>query len=189
MKDENYLSIDIETDGPIPGLNSMLSLGAVIIYADGSEGPMWTCNFKPLPWADPNPDTLLWWGKQPEAWQAATGNQEDFAVATQNFRRWLDGKMPPRLIAAAWPATFDFAFINYYLHSFTGGNPLGFACIDLRSLIWGLQRSRGYYTMAEKDINNLAAETTPGLRSHVALDDAREQGQLLAAVLRRLRDE
>ena len=34
--DEYYVSIDIEADGPAPGLNSMLSLGAAAFTADGA---------------------------------------------------------------------------------------------------------------------------------------------------------
>ena len=51
-------------------------------------------------------------------------------------------RLPGKPIAVAWPATFDFAFVNYYCHRFSAGNPLGFAALDIRSYANGLAGSR-----------------------------------------------
>ena len=45
---EVYVSTDVEADGPIPGPNSMLSLGSVALRADGSLVDEFTVNLQPL---------------------------------------------------------------------------------------------------------------------------------------------
>ena len=47
--DEYYVSIDIEADGPAPGLNSMLSLGAAAFTADGALVDTFSANLEALP--------------------------------------------------------------------------------------------------------------------------------------------
>ena len=49
MSKEIYFSIDVETDGPIPGPNSLLSLGAVALDNQGNELGTFYRNFKTLP--------------------------------------------------------------------------------------------------------------------------------------------
>ena len=62
-KEEIYCSIDIETDGPIPPDNSMLSLGAAAFNKNGDLISTFSVNFKTLPHAVPNQDTTNWWAK------------------------------------------------------------------------------------------------------------------------------
>ena len=68
--DECYVSIDIEADGPAPGLNSMLSLGAAAFAGDGTLADTFSANLETLPEAREDPKTMRWWAKQPEAWAA-----------------------------------------------------------------------------------------------------------------------
>ena len=63
MSKEVYISIDIEADGPIPGGNSMLSLGAAAFeLGSGNRTPidLYEVNLQPLPTATPDPDTMAW---------------------------------------------------------------------------------------------------------------------------------
>ena len=46
--EECYVSIDIEADGPAPGLNSMLSLGAAAFTSDGALAQTFSVNLEPL---------------------------------------------------------------------------------------------------------------------------------------------
>ena len=88
---EIYFSVDIETDGPIPGQNSMLSLGAVALDGHGNELSTYTVNFTELPGARPDPDTMEWWAKQPAAVvEAARGNPQNPRSATVMFREWVE---------------------------------------------------------------------------------------------------
>lgn len=184
---ELYVSLDIETDGPVPGMNSMLALGASAFTKDGTPRGLWYHTFYPLLDAAPNPATMEWWKTQPEAWAEVERDRRWPHKMMPNFVEWLDSlkhKDSEKLVAAAWPAAFDFSFVNYYCHRFVGRNPLGFACLDIRSLAQGLTYSRGYYDLRENQIKELQGQVdNTDLRPHVALDDAIGQGRLLVALL------
>lgn len=190
-----YVSIDIETTGPAPGLYSMISLGAAAFTRDGDELDTWSQNLAELSAieaersaaASRHPDTMAWWATQPEAWALATRAQQRPGNAMASFVAWVE-RLDGKPVAAAWPAAYDFAFINWYCHRFTGGNPLGYACLDIRSLAQGLTYSRGYYDLRENQIKAMREEVdTGGLTEHVAVDDAIKQGRLLVALLKRTR--
>jgi hypothetical protein len=179
---EVFVSVDIESDGPAPGLNSMLALGAVAFSQDGEELDDWYLTLDPLPDAEPSPDTMAWWDTQPEAWAEVSSSRWDPEVAIPLFAAWCEG-LPGKPVAVAWPAAFDFAFVNYYCHRFHGSNPLGFGALDIRSYANGLAGYRSYYGLPEKQVRAMAGEVdTRGLRPHVAVDDAREQGRLFMAL-------
>jgi len=180
-----YVSIDIESTGPAPGIYSMISLGAAAFERDGAKLGTWSANVHELPDAIRHPDTMAFWEQHPDAWAQATENPQFPIGAMHAFETWVV-RLGGKPIAAAWPAAFDFAFVNYYCHRFLGHNPLGYACLDIRSLAQGLTYSRGYYDLRENQIKAMRNEVDrEGLMEHVAVDDAVEQGRLLVAMLRR----
>ena len=67
---EIYISTDVETDGPIPGPHSMLSLGSAAYTADKRLLSTFSANLETLPGASAHPQTAAWWATQPEAWGA-----------------------------------------------------------------------------------------------------------------------
>jgi 3'-5' exoribonuclease-like protein len=184
---ELYISIDIETDGPAPGLNSMLALGAAAFGLDGSEGLQWYSAITPLPGAVRDPDTMAWWRQKSQraAWQEVNTDPEEPGRAIASFVEWLENDLRGyRLIAVGWPIAFDFAFVNYYCHKFTGRNPLGFAGLDIRSYANGLANHPQYYSLPEASVWKMAGgePDSSGLRPHHALDDAIGQGRLFTAL-------
>jgi hypothetical protein len=183
---EMFISIDVETDGAAPGVNSMLALGAAAFAQDGSEVATWYSTLYPLDGAAQNDETMQWWAGQPEAWAEVSRDRRTPAKAIPAFVEWCEDlyrEHRVKLIAVAWPAAFDFAFINYYCHRFAGRNPLGFACLDIRSYANGLARYQDYYGLPEKRVRAMAGEVDKtGLREHVAVDDAIEQGRLFMAL-------
>jgi hypothetical protein len=70
MMREIYLSTDVETDGPIPGDYSMLSLGSAAYLPDKTLLDTFEVNLEALPQAKSDPETMEWWSRQPEAWAA-----------------------------------------------------------------------------------------------------------------------
>jgi hypothetical protein len=163
---EVIVSIDIESDGPAPGLNSMLALGAAAFSQDDTELDCWYYTLDPLPGASRNPETMAWWKTQPEAWAEVTSSTWNPVIAVPLFARWCES-LPGKAAAVAWPAAFDFAFVNYYLHRFNGSNPLGFSCLDIGSYARGL-----------------GMPVMHGDLAHNALGDARKQGQSFLALRR-----
>jgi 3'-5' exoribonuclease Rv2179c-like domain len=186
---ELYISIDIETDGPAPGLNSMRALGAVAFAPDGKECGGWYATIEPLPEATTDKQTMEWWDTQPDSYREITASPTPASYVIPHFVRWLEEDLRGnKLIAVGWPIAFDFAFVNYYCHRFTGRNPLGFAGLDIRSYANGLAGHASYYGLKEADILDIAGPVDrDGLRDHFALDDAIGQGRLFIALLNKAR--
>lgn len=172
-----YISTDIETDGPTPGINSMLSLGSVLLDDDGAVRATFTANLETLPEARPDPRTMAWWATQPDAWAACRTGLETPQAAMARYAAWLDGLGDPRdrRVFVAWPVGFDFTFVYWYLMRFAGRCPFGHSGLDMRSYAMGLLGSE--YGGAGK--SRLPAAWRPSdPHTHVALEDALEQGRL-----------
>jgi hypothetical protein len=60
------------------------------------------------------------------------------ATVMQNFADWLHGIPRDRPMFISDNNGFDWQFINWYFHHFTGGNPFGFSSTNLGSLYKGL---------------------------------------------------
>lgn len=182
---ETYVSIDIESDGPVPGLYSMLALGAVAFDGDtDQETHRWYATLHPLPSAMTDPDTDRWWAAQPAALAEVTANRQQPGPATQSFVKWVMS-LPGRPVAVAWPATVDFSFVCWYCHKFAGHSPLGFAALDIRSYLNGLAGHPAYYGLPISVTKKMTGHISDaGLRPHVAVDDALGQGRTFMALRR-----
>lgn len=181
---EVFVSTDIEADGPIPGPHSMLSLGSVALDADGDELAAFSANLQTLPGAGPHPHTSTFWHSHPEAWAACRRDPEPPLAVMQRYAAWLDG-LPGPPVFVGHPATWDFAFVYWYLIRFAGHSPFGHSALDMKTLAMALT---GMPFRDCRKRNFPAAWKPPGLHhTHVAVDDAREQGQIFAAMLRQLR--
>lgn len=179
-KTEIYVSVDIEADGPIPGPYSMLSLGAVAYRADGEALGEFSANLETLPGAGVHPATAKWWEGFPEAWQACREDTRPPAAVMEEFAGWLEA-LPGMPIFVAWPATWDFMWVYWYLIQFTGRRPFSEHGIDMRSYAMGMRR---------KDFRHAGKNYLPRrwfterAHTHVALDDAHEQGELFMNMLK-----
>jgi len=170
-----YVSIDIEADGPAPGLNSMLALGAAAFSQEGAELETWYGKLIALPDARTDPDTMSWWDTQPEAWAEVMSGRAFPRIAIPKFASWCES-LPGKPVAVAKPAAYDFAWVNYYLWRFAGRNPLGFSCRDMGSYADGMNLSREEQGEIYRSIDRT------GLRPHIAVDDAIEQGRYWIAL-------
>ncbi|WP_374246962.1 3'-5' exonuclease [Zoogloea sp.] len=177
---EVYVSVDIETDGPMPGRHSILSLGAAAFTREGGEISRFSVNLEALPGLAPDPRTMAWWATQPAAWSACRRAPEPPDVGMGRFVAWLRD-LPGRPVFVAYPAAFDFPFVLHYLAEFVGENPFGYAVIDIRTYAMALLR-RPYRASGRSAMP--AAWSPPEPHTHVALDDAVEQGRLFCNMLR-----
>lgn len=176
---EIYVSTDIETDGWQPGVNSMLSIGSAAYLSDKSLLGTFTANLEILPDATAEPKTMEWWKTQAKAWQACRKDCQPPKQAMRAYRQWLE-ELPGRIIFVAYPLAFDYPFVSYYLQRFAGKNPFGFAAIDIRSYAMGL-RGRDYRHSGTNYLPKRFFENLP--HTHIALDDALEQGALFCNML------
>ena len=71
---EIYVSTDVESDGPIPGSNSMLSFGSAAFRADKTLIRTFSANLETLEGAAPDPSTTAWWAQNQEAYQKTREN-------------------------------------------------------------------------------------------------------------------
>jgi hypothetical protein len=178
---DTYVSTDIEADGPIPGPHSMLSLGSVALLADGQELGSFSANLQTLPGAGPHPHTTTWWQSHPKAWAACRENPEPPAVVMQRYVTWLDA-LPGSPVFVAHPATWDFAFVYWYLIRFAGRSPFGHSGLDMKTLAMAITKLS--FRACSKRNFPKAWKPKDLSHTHVALDDAREQGQIFLAMLR-----
>lgn len=165
-----FVSVDVEADGPIPGRYSMLSFGAVLVS---------------------NPQVKFYKELKPitdeftaEALQVSGFNREllkqygeEPSKAMNLFAAWLDKhcKTKPKMVA--YPIAFDWQFINWYFHNFLGRNPFGIAGADIRSIYYAMFPSEDGFSEKKSNIKARLGVTAP--HTHNALDDAYEQALIM----------
>lgn len=129
--------VDVESDGPCPGLYSMISFGAVAVSPGLSE--TFLGRVAPLAGAG-----------RLEAAAAISGisrtqheAQEDPAFVMIRFAQWIQEVTPPgeRPIFVSDNPAFDWQWINYYFHKYQGENPFGFSARRIGDLYSGLTKN------------------------------------------------
>jgi len=176
---EVYVSTDIETDGPIPGPNSMLSLASAAYLTDKTLIGTFTVNLQPIPGAHSDPKTMAWWRSQPDAWDATQVNPQPPSKAMQDYLVWLRS-LPGTPIFVAYPVGFDFLFVYWYLIQFTSESPFSYSALDIKTYAMAMLKAE-YSQAAKHNMPKQWFDPTP--HSHVALDDAIEQGALFCNML------
>lgn len=177
---EIYVSTDIETDGPIPGDYSMLSLGSAAYTPDKELVATFYENLELLPGAKQNPSTMDWWKAQPEAWAAARKNPKPPHLVMGAYSKWLRN-LPGKPVFVGYPAGFDFTFVYWYLIHFTGDSPFGFSALDIKSYTMALLGT-DFKDTVKKVMDQDWFDLIP--HTHIALDDAIGQGALFCNILK-----
>lgn len=172
MKNETecFISIDVETAGPVPGEFSMLSIGACVVSAPELA---FKCELKPI-----NTNSV------PEAMKVTGMSLDELSKtglkpqeAMTRFSDWIatvvgSGQKP---VFIGLNAPFDWSFINYYFHKYYGANPFGFTALDIKAFYLG--KFGGVW--ADTKSSAMSARLKPKLSGdHTALADARYQAEL-----------
>ena len=177
---EIYLSTDVETDGPIPGPHSMLSLGCAAYTADEKLVATFSANLELLPGASAHPKHAAFWATEPEAWAASRTNQEPPDRAMQRYVTWIRA-LAGDPVFVAYPAGFDFTFVNWYLFRFLGESPFRHSALDIKSFAMATLKCE-YQQSTKECMPARWHEALP--HTHIALDDAIEQGAMFCNILR-----
>lgn len=180
-----YVSLDVETNGPAPGLHSMLSFGVAAFLEDGTMVDTFTRNLFEDTGAGRDEDTMRWWAKQPDAWAKVQENRVYPRDAIHDFLTWMAKIQNPVIVA--YPSGFDFTFLYWYCvkYSRVSGSGIGFSCIDAKTYAFAILG--GSFRDASKK-NFPKAWFPPHVKhTHVALEDAIEQGQLFINMLKEAR--
>ena len=181
---EIYVSTDVESDGPIPGPHSMLSFASAAFEADGNLIATTSANLETLPGASGHPDTMKWWEGQPAAWEACRADTRPPVEVMPEYCGWLE-RLPARPVFVAYPAGFDFTFVYWYLIQFAGKSPFSHSALDIKTFAMSLLKKE-YRASTKRAMPKRWFSKRP--HTHVALDDAIEQGELFCRMLAESRE-
>lgn len=193
MKQEIYVSVDIEATGPIPGPYSMLSLGAAAFIPGGQSDrtPIDTfeVNFAELPDATWHPNTLEWWQEFPDALAYSTRSPVDPEEAMLRFMTWVQS-LPGKPVLVVYP-TWDYLWVHWYFIRFLGNNPFGIASLDIKSLAYRrVQPPRkgpnpSFHATSKKNMPKKWFEGDIP-HTHKAVEDAIGQGVIFINIMREI---
>ncbi len=186
---EIYLSVDVEADGPVPGLYSMLSFGIAAFSLDKVLLGTFTRNLELLPGAAQHPRVMAWW-------QSSAANRAAYEKSRENVQpvresmlacdAWVKSlRAFGKPCAVGAPAAYDYgAFLFWYLVYAVGDVPeLGFAALDLKSFAMGRMEGSRYGMLGKSKYDPEWFDA--GMpHTHVALDDAIEQGAIMVNAIR-----
>ena len=177
---EIYIATAIETDGPAPGMCSILSLASAAYQSDQTLVSTFSVNLETLPGAEGDAATLAWWKSKPNAWSVCRHEPEPPGSAIPEYVEWLD-HLPGRPVYVGYPAAAGYAFVSWYLHRFAGRNPFGRGALDLRTMSMVLL-GRPYHLSKMRQMPDAWTHDSPP-RTYVALDDALSTGRLFCHML------
>jgi hypothetical protein len=186
MRAEQYFSVDIEADGPIPGPYSMVSIGLCVAgrWEEGrfiATPPDAVTFYRELrPISDEYvPEALAVSGLDRAALMA---NGADPAQAMADLSAWVTamaGLAKP--IVVAYPACYDWMFLYWYLMRFTGRSVFGHSgCLDMKTLY----AAKAAVPMGAAVKGRMPEHLLSTRRhSHHALGDAIEQAELFVNLM------
>lgn len=154
--------VDIESDGPIPGDYSMISLGAVIV--EPGLARTFYRKFRPIS-EKFVPEALAVAGHTREETLGFDDPREGMAA----FETWLAEQGGKKLFFVSDNNGFDWSFVNWYFHHFLGRNPFGHSSTNLGSLYKGMVKD------TFQNFRHLAR--TP--HTHHPVDDAKGHAEAL----------
>lgn len=175
IREEAYISVDVETSGPNPSVFSLLSIGACRVDDPSCAFyiELQPVNDQAIPGAlaisDLSMDVLAEEGIPPEE-------------AMERFATWVHENVLPteRPIFVAFNAPFDWMFINDYFHRFLEHNPFGHSALDIKAFYMGLTG----VPWARTSMKYLHRRYLNGRElTHNALRDAQDQAELFAQIL------
>lgn len=191
---EIYFSTDVETNGPIPGPFSMLSLGSAA-YQMNSDNTFvllstFSVNLEALPDATECPDTMEFWAKHPDAYAATRQNTETPVAGMRSFAAWIEKVVSTqqsvterkiRPVFVGYPAGFDFMWVYWYLIRFFKYSPFSFSALDSKTYAAAVLKTP-YRSVGKREMPPRWFSTERS-HTHVGIDDAIEQGEMFMNML------
>ena len=163
----SLIVVDIESDGPIPHKYSMVCFGAIVVE------PTLSKTF----YGETRPISDEW---MPEALAISGFSREQHLTfdepseVMQNFKTWIAENSNKQPIFISDNLAFDWQWINYYFHYFTGSNPFGFSGRRIGDMYAGLVKD--YFKASEW---KKFRQTT---HTHNPVDDARGNAEALLKI-------
>lgn len=181
-----YFSVDVETDGPIPGPYSMLSFA--IVYAGSFDGERFErpqnyeqTFYKELkPISEDYQEEALSINHLDRARLCLEGEAPE-TVMTEACR-WVKSQMgQAKPVLVAFPLSFDWTWLYWYFIRFSKeGSPFDYSrCFDIKTA-WSVKSG---IPIADSGRSRIDTMFLPEHQhTHHALDDAVEQAQIFANI-------
>jgi hypothetical protein len=164
----SYIVVDVESDGPIPHKYSMVCFGAVVVEP-GLEKTFYG-QTRPIS-SEFIPDALAVSGFSRQEHETFS----DPSVVMAEFAAWLDQNSKGRPIFISDNPAFDWQWINYYFHFFTGKNPFGHSGRRIGDLYCGMKMDAGL----NNEWKSLFRKT---VHDHTPVNDAKGNAEALLAM-------
>jgi hypothetical protein len=158
--------VDVESDGPIPGKYSMVSLGAVLV--EPGLGRTFFGQTRPIS------DAFL-----PEALAISRTTREEHlrydepAPVMEAFERWVLETTRGKPVFFSDNLAFDWQFVNWYFHTYLGRNPFG----------WSGRRIGDLYCGLVKDAHAGWKHLRKTAHDHHPVNDAKGNAEALLALV------
>lgn len=128
----SLIVVDVEADGAIPHKYSMVCFGAVVVEPSLSK----TFYGRTRPISEEFvPEALAISGFSREEHLGFDDPRE----VMLRFKDWIEATTSGRAVFISDNLAFDWQWINYYFHYFTGSNPFGFSGRRIGDLYAGLK--------------------------------------------------
>ncbi len=173
---ELLVSVDVEASGPSPSTGSLLSIGACLIVDPATALYVELVPLPEMPWSDQaarihrlDRGRLEREGLEPRA-------------AMERVAAWLGEVGHDRQpVFVAFNAPFDWMFVNDYFQRFAGHNPFGASALDMKAYYMGRHHVKRWAATTGAHVKRRYGIATS--HTHNALDDAREQAELMRLLL------
>lgn len=153
----------------------MLSFGSAAFTVEKQLVGTFSANLETLEGAECDPEVMSWWKTQPAAWNACRRDTKPPAAVMPAYRDHLKtlSKRFGKPVFMGYPAAYDFAWMNWYLRQFTCDSPFGQSGLCLKSFAMALLKTP-FRDSVKRRFPRRWFDDLP--HTHVALDDAIEQG-------------
>ncbi|HEY6160948.1 MAG TPA: 3'-5' exoribonuclease [Bacteroidia bacterium] len=128
----SLIVVDVEADGPIPNKYSMVSFGAVVV--EPSLSKTFYGKVKPV--------SGEWIPEALAVSNVTRGEHLKFdepKLVMEDFTQWLKENSAGQPVFISDNPAFDWQWINYYFHFYTGRNPFGFSARRIGDLYSGMK--------------------------------------------------
>ena len=178
MPEEIYISVDVETAGPIPADYALLSIGASVV---GDPSKFFYVELKP------DRDVYSAEAMVVHGLSLEKLNKEGLPPkeAMQQFADWVKGitDKGQRAVFVALNAPFDWMFVNDYFHRYLGVNPFGHSALDIKAYFMGKNGVDWGQTSMQHMSQHFLEERH---LTHNALADAQDQAEIFSMILQQL---
>lgn len=164
----SFIVVDVEADGPVPDKYSMVCFGAVIVE------PTLSKTF----YGQLAPISSKW---IPEALAVSGFSREEHIkfpraeYVMNQFAKWIKENSVGNPIFISDNNCFDWQWINYYMHVFTGGNPFGHSGRRIGDLYCGMKMDASLNHEWKKNLRKTK-------HTHHPVDDAKGNAEALLAM-------